>query len=165
MSDRYAAKTEVPADKSRAEIERTLQRYGADQFMYGWDGQIALVGFRLAGRMIRLRVALPQPSEFTLDGRGARRSPTSRQAAYEQAVRQRWRALALIIKAKLEAVAAGITTVEAEFLAATLLPDGRTAGEWLEPQIAHAYQTGAMPHALPGLSTPPPRLLSEGAEE
>lgn len=26
-----------PADRSRSEIERTLTRYGARQFMYGWD--------------------------------------------------------------------------------------------------------------------------------
>ena len=31
----YAQQTQVSTDKSRAEIERTLQRYGADQFMYG----------------------------------------------------------------------------------------------------------------------------------
>jgi len=33
---RYAEGTSVPADRSRAEIERTLTRYGADQFAYGW---------------------------------------------------------------------------------------------------------------------------------
>jgi hypothetical protein len=32
---RYASNTDVPSDRSRAEIERTLVRYGADEFMYG----------------------------------------------------------------------------------------------------------------------------------
>ena len=32
---KYAAQTEVTSTRSRDEIERTLERYGADQFMYG----------------------------------------------------------------------------------------------------------------------------------
>jgi hypothetical protein len=34
---KYAANTEVSAEKSRAEIETVLRRYGATGFMYGWD--------------------------------------------------------------------------------------------------------------------------------
>ena len=30
----YAARTTVPIEKSKAEIERTLTRYGADRFAY-----------------------------------------------------------------------------------------------------------------------------------
>ena len=48
----------------------------------------------------------------------------AQQAAWEQVCRQRWRALLLIIRAKLEAVASGITTLENEFLANIVLPDG-----------------------------------------
>jgi hypothetical protein len=33
----FAEKTTVSSDKSRAEIERTLSRYGASSFMYGWN--------------------------------------------------------------------------------------------------------------------------------
>lgn len=29
----YPATTDVPVDKSRAELERTLERYGADEFL------------------------------------------------------------------------------------------------------------------------------------
>jgi hypothetical protein len=41
--------------------------------------------------------------------------------------------LLLIIRAKLEAVESGITTLESEFLANILLPDGGTVGQWLSP--------------------------------
>ena len=41
---RYAANTEVGSERSRAEIERTLTRYGATSFMYGWDQAGALAG-------------------------------------------------------------------------------------------------------------------------
>ena len=59
------------------------------------------------------------------------------------------RALLLVIKAKLEAVTAGISTIETEFLANIVLPDNTTAGEWMLPQIDRAYCTGEMPPLLP----------------
>ena len=56
--------------------------------------------------------------------------------SYDQACRQRWRALLLVIKAKLEAVTAGISTIETEFLANIVLPDNTICvGEWMLPQI------------------------------
>ena len=39
MSGRYAEKTRVPVTQSRDELQRTLARYGADQFMYGGSGR------------------------------------------------------------------------------------------------------------------------------
>jgi hypothetical protein len=65
-------------------------------------------------------------------------------------VRQRWRALALVIKAKLEAVEAGISSVEDEFLSFIMLPNGSTVGEWVQPQIERVYESGSMPALLPG---------------
>lgn len=44
----YAQGTEVPADRSRAEIERMLIRFGADQFVSGWErDRVAMIGFIL----------------------------------------------------------------------------------------------------------------------
>ena len=74
-----------------------------------------------------------------------------------QACRQRWRALLLVIKAKLEAVTAGISTIETEFLANIVLPDNTTAGEWMIPQIDQAYRTGQMPPMLPAAGNSDPR--------
>jgi hypothetical protein len=70
-------------------------------------------------------------------------------AAWEQACRQRWRALALVVKAKLEAVECGISTFEEEFLAWMMLPDGSTVGDRMLPQLETAYRTGQMPPLLP----------------
>ena len=36
-------------------------------------------------------------------------------------------------------------------VAYTVLPNGETAGEWMAPQVARAYATGAMPSMLPAL--------------
>jgi len=151
---RYAERTAVGSEQSRAEIERTLRRYGADQFMYGWEAQQAVVAFRAHDRHVRFTLPLPDPDavEFThTPGRGLLRSEAAQEEAYEQAVRQRWRALALVIKAKLEAVDAGITEFEDEFLAHILLPDGTTVGGFMRPQVAKAYRTGLMPPLLPML--------------
>lgn len=152
---RYAENTSVSSDKSRNEIEATLRRYGADQFMYGWEIDQAVVAFRAHGRNVRFRLPMPNPKarEFTLTPTGRQRSAAQADAEFEQAVRQRWRALALVIKAKLEAVEAGITVFEDEFLAHIMLPDGSTVGEWARPQLAIAYEGNTMPALMPGGST------------
>lgn len=146
---RYASETNVSIEKSRMEIERTLSRYGADSFAYFSEKSRAIIAFQIAQRRVRFVLSLPDPErkEFTHHTRGAR-APQAAKAAWEQACRQRWRALALVIKAKLEAVAAGITTVEDEFLAHTMLPDGSTFGEWAKPQLALTYKRGSMPQLL-----------------
>lgn len=148
---RYASSTSVPSDASRAEIERTLVRYNATQFAYGWTERGASLGFVIGGRAVRFSLPLPDRNDerFRLTpGRKLPRSAEAQAAEWEQAVRQSWRALALVIKAKLEAVEAGITTVEDEFLAHTLLPTGATVAEWLGPQIDEAYRTRHMPALL-----------------
>jgi hypothetical protein len=149
---RYAERTEVSSDKSRTEIERTLRRYGAGAFAYGWAGNEAHVMFEMVGRRIQFRLPLPNPTDkkFTQTPTGRDRSGAAAEREYEQAVRQRWRALALVIKAKLEAVEAGITTVEDEFLAHIVLPSGGTVGEWARPQLKEVYASGQMPALLPG---------------
>lgn len=148
---RYAADTSVSVDKSRAEIEAILRRYKADAFGYATNANGATVMFTLAGRHIRFILPLPDPQarEFThTPAKNLPRTAAEAERSWEQACRQRWRALALVIKAKLEAVSAGITTVEDEFLAHTMLPDGRTMGEWAKPQIEDAYRLGHMPQHL-----------------
>jgi hypothetical protein len=58
-------------------------------------------------------------------------------------------ALALAIKAKLEAVESGIATFEEEFLAYVVLPDGQSVGQHVLPNIEQAYVTNKMPPLLP----------------
>jgi len=148
----YATQTTVSADRSRTEIERVLTRFGADQFMYGWEGTKSVIQFRAQGRLIRFLLELPAKDDprFLLTPTGRRRSDSAAAyKAWEQETRSLWRALGLVIKAKLVAVDEGIVTFEDEFLAHVVLPDGSTVGAWVAPQIALAYESGGMPHALP----------------
>jgi hypothetical protein len=129
--------------------------------MYGWDQERAVLGFITRGRQVRFFLPMPdrQDPEFTRTPTGKPRSVTTAEAAYDQAVRQRWRALALVIKAKLEAVAAGIVTFDEEFLAHLVLPSGETVAQAIGPGIEEAYRTGSTPRLLP--SAPVGRLEIE----
>ena len=155
----YARNTTVSAIRTRNQIEETLERYGADGFAYATQGNLATVIFAMENRRIRFVLELPDPEEFRYTNHSPprERSDRAQREAYDQACRQRWRALLLVIKAKLEAVTAGISTIETEFLANIVLPDNTTAGEWMLPQIDRAYRTGEMPPLLPAAVNSDPR--------
>ena len=143
----YARNTTVSAIRTRNEIEETLERYGADGFAYATQGNLATVIFAMENRQIRFVLELPDPEDFRLTNHNPprERSAKAQREAHDQACRRRWRALLLVVKAKLEAVSAGISALGAEFLANIVLPDNSTAGEWMLPQIDQAYRIGALP--------------------
>jgi hypothetical protein len=150
---RYAEKTQVSSAKSKAEIEDTLMRYGATGFMSGVTADKAVIAFEARGRRIKFVLPLPGRDEFEYRTHPRWRTPVlmsegHQEAAYDQAVRQKWRALALCIKAKLEAVESGIETFEDAFMAHIVLPNGLTMSEFAAPQIAASYQSGTMPPLL-----------------
>lgn len=90
----------------------------------------AALAFRLHGR--HLRFIVPLGANFSA-----------------QRIRARWRALLLVIKAKLAAIDLGVVTIEDAFLAETVLPDRQTVAEFMAPQIEAAYARGEMAKALP----------------
>lgn len=130
----YASKTDVPVDRTRIEIERTLLKYGADRFAYFTETGKAIIVFEAKDR--RLRFDLPLPPK----------------GAAEQKFRTRWRALLLCIKAKLESVASGIESFEEAFLAHVVLPNGDTVHQSIRERIEVAYKGGEI-----GPLLPPPR--------
>jgi hypothetical protein len=134
----FAETTTVPVAKSRMEIEQLLERHRAKQYgtAVDYDLRSARVQFRLHDRIVRFTVALPDPKQL---GSGSR---------LEQAERQRWRALLLVIKAKLESVENKIETFEQAFLANVVLPNDKTVAEMVAPHIAVAYKEGRMPRLL-----------------
>lgn len=143
-SYRYAADTKVPVGRSRDELEGLLDRVGADSVATMRDSSAAAVAFRLQGRNYVLR--LPYPTDDEL--RAGRRSRSSIDTARDQAIRQRWRALVLLVKAKLTAVEAGVTTPQAEFLAHAMLPTGETLSEHVEAHPEQLTTSGRL--LLPG---------------
>ena len=148
---RFAENTSVSVERSRAEIEHLIVRYGATSTAFMNAPDRALIMFEAKDRRIVFELLLPDITEkqFARDGRGTMRSPEKRHQAWEQGCRQKWRALALVIKAKLEAVETGITSFEDEFLAHIMMPDGLTVGKHVKPTIAAAYAGGKMVPLLP----------------
>jgi hypothetical protein len=170
---RYAENTHVDAKRSRDEIERTLQRYNAMGFAYGWEqrevmkpaycnrygcrqvGQeptevcyrdhafgvvkskkvvreVAIIQFKVKNRAVKLEVPMPTQEE---EGTATK---------HEKAVRQRWRALSLVLKAKLEAVESGISTFDHEFLAHMVMANGLTVGQALIPRLTETVERGLL---------------------
>lgn len=147
----YAKNTNVSSELSRIEIEKILVRYGADNFAYATATGKALIGFSLCNRQVKFILPLPKIEDFSLTPTGRQRTDKSQYDAWEQACRQRWRALKLVIQAKLEAVECGISVFEDEFMANIVLPGGQTVGDFMKPQIEAAYETGRLPAMLPML--------------
>lgn len=119
MTRRYAQNTSVPVSRSRDEIERTLTRYGADGFLYGWENGCFVVGFRMNGRQLKFVVE----------------DPGNENKKLAQQQRQRWRALLLLIKAKLESVESEITVFDEEFLAHIVTNNSQTVYERIREHI------------------------------
>ena len=148
---RYANATKVPVERSQQEIKKTLQRYGAGQYVCAddWDGGQAMIGFSYRGLAVRMLLKLPRESEFACTPTGIVRSEGQREHEHARGCRQRWRALVLSVKAKLEAVDSGISTFEQEFLSFVVTDGGQTVGERVLPEIARAIETGSAPLLLP----------------
>lgn len=132
---RYAQDTKVEVGASQAELKSLLRKAGAAQMLTGDDADrnMILLGFTLGGRQYRIKASTERPS---------------RRCESEQLEREAWRAMVLIVKAKLEVVAMGHGTVEEEFMSNLVLPSGQTLGDEVLPKVAHAYETGVMPPLL-----------------
>lgn len=148
---RYAAETEVPVEKSKRVIEDLLKAHKAEQFHSGWDAERDIIEFGWQGKQIRFVLPRPQAKDFRISPRGRARTQTQQRQAMEQADRQRWRALYLVVRAKLEAVEAGIAIFEEEFMAFIVIPgQNRTVGEILVPRIQSGqFDVKALPSGEP----------------
>jgi hypothetical protein len=144
---RFAEGTSVEVSSSQEQIKRLVTQHGATGFLlaeaHRGDEFVGVVQFQIFGRMLRYERVYPGVKE-------APRGSYSPKRWQDGEWRRRWRALHLIIKAKLELVASGDTSFEHEFLGDIMLPNGQTVGSQAIPAIKHAYETGEMPKLLTG---------------
>lgn len=140
----YAQGTDVGVGRSQDELRQTLKKYGADGFAIAETNDVGIIEFTAHDRRIRFRVPMPSADDRKIShsAQGQRRQGVSLKNALEKETKRRWRALVLIVKAKLEAAESGIVTFEDEFLAQTVLPDNSTVGEQVQPGITRAYVEG-----------------------
>jgi len=156
----FAENTSVSVEKSRSELETMLMRAGATQRAVLSDDEkgTATVVFKIDGRHVRLTIPLPKLAPFMTESEiGKRRpwgTPEARRGRWEQACRARWRAMVLLVKAKLEAIEIGLSTFEREFLPDIFLADGRTVHEALVEDLERHYLDGSTPLRLGPGPTP-----------
>jgi len=150
----FASNTKVSVDKSISEIRRTVQKYGGINFVAAEGDGRAVIMFEACDRRVQFELPLPRRSDFAFREKYRKQveaDPSWQNSAWEQACRTKWRALALCIKAKLEAVESEISDFQSEFLAYIAVPGQNgptTVGKWLKPQLEATYQTGTLPPLL-----------------
>lgn len=143
----YAKGTSVPVRRSRMEIEDMLERAQARATYTAMEEGRATVGFALEDKHIRFELALPGREEFaTVERRGEKRraTPELQNALWEQACRERWRALVLALKAKFVSVEAGVESIEEAFLAHVVLANRQTVHGWFRAQLDKSAVQGGV---------------------
>lgn len=151
MSGAYASDTKVSEDRSRAEIERMLMRYGADEFGYMSRKTEAMIQFVYRKITVRMRVPMPDrdDTQFTQTPNTERpRTDAQAFAAWQKEVRRRWRSLCLVIKALLVGVDDGVLEFEQAFMPYIVWGNDLTTSELLLPKMKEAIAAGAMPKQL-----------------
>jgi hypothetical protein len=162
MTSPYTRGDSFSSEASRKHIGQALADYGATDVLFSQRGNQSAVAFKGGGRQFRIVMPLLQ-AEGTLAVRGDAADSRLQEAnarVLERANRKSWHALALAVDAKLGAVAAGIATLESEFLAHVVLPGNHTVLDEIEPIIDSAYRSGLRPTfgdpALPLISNTAP---------
>lgn len=142
----YAEGTKVDSFQSRMEIEKLIVKFKGTDVIIGSFNEKTMVQFRARGRFVRISLPVPTAAdkEIRFNGQGRVRTSIQVQNAIATETKRRWRCVLLLIKAKFTAIEDGIVTFEDEFMAETVMPDGKTAKEHIQPQIAAAYETGKM---------------------
>ena len=147
MTGPYTRGDSFSSEASRKHIRQALADSGATDVIFSQRGNLGAVAFRGGGRQFRIVMPLLQSEgAFALRGDVADgRLHEAHAKNLERANRKSWHALALAIDAKLGAAAAGIATLESEFLAHVVLPGNRTVMDQIEPIIDSAYRSGLPP--------------------
>lgn len=153
----FAADTKVPVERTKMELDQLLAKHGAGNrgVITDDDRGKAAVIFVLEGLKYRLEIPLPAPNDFRpKDGEKPPHGwkswrDTDRNdwvaRTWEQSCRARWRAVLLLVKAKLETIRMGASTPEREFLADLVLPSGETVHNAMADNIHRALAAGKMP--------------------
>lgn len=132
---KYAKTTSVSVERSKTEIEKTVKRYGVEEFFYGTSTRGDGIGFKFNGRVVKIPIPKLDRNEFNTDKQ------------YDQAMRQRYRILLLQLKANLEAIDDGVSDFDQVFLAHICLGDGKPISQHLD--MGKIITEGKMPKLLP----------------
>lgn len=167
---RYAEGTVVSVAKSQQEISTLLTNAGAAPMGFQFHDDHAIVAFTLTTKTpevkkdgvitqvanerkthVMMRLELPARAKFAkkkVHGWMQDCSSEEQTKRWEQACRERWRALVLVLKAKLVSVESKVETVEEAFLAHLVVNDAgrsrRFADVIVSQMIAHQNGGGRL---------------------
>ena len=134
---KYAANTSVPVERSRAEVERVLTKYGATKFGTMSEETKATIFFEVKNRQVQWSIPIPPRAKF--------RDETD----YAREIRRRWRVLLITVKSMLEAVESKLMTFDQAFLPHIVIPGtARTLSEAIVPKLDALYSGLALPALL-----------------
>jgi hypothetical protein len=85
--------------------------------------------------------------EIQLTPSGMQRTSANIQIAFDQAKRQMWRVMLLFLKATLEAIEMEIITLDEAMLSFYLLPNGKTVGDQILPQLSSNVSILSLPQS------------------
>jgi hypothetical protein len=145
----YAKGTAVDAGRTKYEIETMLRKRGARSTAMAQSGDKAMVVFELQDRQVRFVMPLPaQPPPAAARMQPGREDLSKR---WEQACKERWRAMLLAIKSKFVSIDSGVESFEEAWMA-HIVVGGATLGQRLLPDVAQAYRDPEhkLPPLLPG---------------
>jgi hypothetical protein len=149
MGKRYAEGTGVSVESSRGEITGILAKHGCLRMAWMTEPEGDVLQFELGGQSYRFKIVKPSLEDARQAYMDMGRSAWgwSHQADQQKAIdgewRRRWRAHVLLLKAKLEFVAGGDTTLEREFMPALVTKNGGTLGEYIESKAGQQLLLGA----------------------
>jgi hypothetical protein len=148
---RYAEGTDVSPEKSRADLEAVLRKNGAQEFNFYAGPERDIFTYRIQGWLVRHVLERPKPATLQSKKPGAPTlKPEQLKRLADKEWRRRWRALLLVVKAKLEIVANGDSSVPREFMADLLLANGETMRDVMLPRLEAMYSSGEMPSLMLG---------------
>jgi hypothetical protein len=114
----YAAKTKVSVVSSQAEIQELLEKHGIERIGIMREKNQASLWFENDGKYYKLNVPVSANCK----------NP-------EQEIKRAWRVLTLLVKAQFTAIAEGVTTIERQFYADMVMPDGQILFDHAKEQV------------------------------
>ncbi len=128
---RYAEGTKVSIASSRAEIMHILAVHGVEKQATAVGPEGDQIIFELQNKSFRLSIRKPTLTEIRKMYPNAYDERTKLDGEH----RRRWRANVMLLKAKLEFIDGGDTTLEREMMPYMITEGGQTFGELLEAGI------------------------------
>lgn len=131
---RYAEGTKVPVESSRGEITGILAKHGVQRIAQMVEPDGDQIVFELAGGSYRLTMKRPTGDELRQRDGHLFSYPHNIdwESRAEAEWRRRWRANVLLLKAKLEFIESGDSTIEREFMPYLIVQGNKTLEEMVQ---------------------------------